>query len=295
VTIARATVTTIDEGVTRSRPNVTLVDETATFVDTNVTFTLHSVTAVDHAVTLRQPAAQGGEYRDTTVDRNATLSNATSKRNGDRIIMTTAKNITPRAIASLKMPLPVSALLTYALGIVKGMSGNPAFPNPTPPLAEVTSAINALSAAETTALARTKGAVLTRNAERATLVTLLHTLKAYVQTTADASPDNGAAIITSAGMAVRKTAVRPPRSFQATVGAVSGSAKVVVPAAAHRACYDREYSTDGGKTWVPGPTTLTAKATITGLPAGTTVQFRYRAVTKLGEGDWSQPVSLLVK
>jgi hypothetical protein len=29
--------------------------------------------------------------------------------------------------------------------------------------------------------------------------------------------------------------------------------------------------------------------------AGTTVQFRYRVLTKAGEGDWSQPASLPVK
>ena len=54
-------------------------------------------------------------------------------------------------------------------------------------------------------------------------------------------------MMASAGIAVRKTPVRPPRSFHATTGAVSGSAKVVFPAAGHRAAYDWQYSTDGGK------------------------------------------------
>jgi hypothetical protein len=31
------------------------------------------------------------------------------------------------------------------------------------------------------------------------------------------------------------------------------------------------------------------------LTAGTTVTFRYRPVTKTGEGDWSQPTQLLVQ
>ena len=55
------------------------------------------------------------------------------------------------------------------------------------------------------------------------------------------------------------------------------------------------YSTDGGKTWVAAPPSLQAKTTVTGLPAGTSVQFRYRAVTKTGAEDWSTPVTLLVK
>jgi hypothetical protein len=39
---------------------------------------------------------------------------------------------------------------------------------------------------------------------------------------------------------------------------------------------------------------MQAKTTITGLQAGSTVQFRYRSVTKTGASDWSAPVSLIV-
>ncbi len=209
--------------------------------------------------------------------------------------MSTTTNAPHAALATLKLPAKVAALIVYAQGIVKGMTANPSFPNPTPTLAQVTVAIAALNAAETAALARTKGAVLTRDNARTALVTLLKQLRGSIQTTADADAENSAAMIASAGVAVRKTALRPPRAFHATTGAVSGSAKVVVPAAARRASYDWEYSTDGGKTWVAAPSTLGSKTTITGLPAGTTVQFRFRALTKTGEGDWSQPTSLLVK
>ncbi len=203
---------------------------------------------------------------------------------------------TPHAAqAVLKLPLKVPALIQVAQAIVKAMTGNPAFPAPSPTLAQVSAAITALSTAETAALSRTKGAVLVRNGARTALLTLLKQLRAYVQATADADVENSASIIASAGAAVRKTPVRPPRAFLATPGAVAGSAKVVVPAASRRASYDWEYSVDGGKTWVQAPSTLTARTTLTGLPSGTTVEFRYRALTKTGEGDWSQPTSLLVK
>jgi hypothetical protein len=42
------------------------------------------------------------------------------------------------------------------------------------------------------------------------------------------------------------------------------------------------------------PATLQAKTSLTGLTPATTVQFRYRAVVKAGEGDWSQPIAMLV-
>jgi hypothetical protein len=43
------------------------------------------------------------------------------------------------------------------------------------------------------------------------------------------------------------------------------------------------------------PCTLQAKTTLTGLPVGSTVEFRYRPVVKTGEGDWSQTVTLVIR
>jgi hypothetical protein len=200
-----------------------------------------------------------------------------------------------RAIASLKLPTKVPALITHADGIVKAMTNNPSFPSPTPSVAAVTDAINQLQVAETAALARTKGAVTTRNEKRAALISLLQQLRSHVQSTADANAENAASIIQSAGIAVKKTPVRAPRVFAAKPGAVSGSVKLTAPAAARRASYEWEYSTDSGKTWVAAPSTLQARTTLGGLTAGATVTFWYRAVTKHGEGDWSLPTSLLVK
>jgi hypothetical protein len=210
------------------------------------------------------------------------------------IMSTTTKTI-HRSFASLKLPNKVPALITYAQGIVKAMTGNTAFPTPTPTLAAVTEAINELQTAETAALARTKGAVAVRNEKRAALVTLLQQLRGYIQTTADGNPENSASVIQSAGVALKKTPVRAKRVFAAKFGPVSGSVHLVTDAAARRASYEWQYSVDGGKTWVSAPTTLQTKTTISGLTPGATVVFRYRAVTKTGEGDWSQPQSLIVK
>jgi hypothetical protein len=200
-----------------------------------------------------------------------------------------------RSLASLKLPTKVPALITYAQGIVKGMTGNASFQNPTPALATVTQAIDDLAAAETAALARTKGAVAVRNEKRIALVQLLQQLRAYIQAEADGNLDNAASIIQSAGIAVKKVPVRAKRVFAAKAGAVSGSVKLVAESAARRASYEWEYSVDAGKTWTPMPSTLQARTTLLGQTPGSTVMFRYRAVTKTGEGDWSQPTALLVK
>jgi hypothetical protein len=200
-----------------------------------------------------------------------------------------------RATVSLKLPAKVADFIAYATGVVHAMTSNPAFPTPVPALSALSTAVSDLQAAETLALTKAKGAVAARNDKRAVVVSLLQQLRGYVQAVADATPENGTTIIQSAGIAVRKVPVRPTRVFAAKPGPVSGSAKLTATIAARRASYDWEYSTDGGKTWVSTPSSLQAKTTVTGLPVGTSVLFRYRAVTKTGEGDWSQGLSLLVK
>ena len=208
--------------------------------------------------------------------------------------MTTNIKITHRSLASLKLPTKVSALITYAQGIVKGMTNNASFPNPTPTLAQVTTAIDELQAAETAALTRAKGAAAIRNEKHTALVALLQQLRSYIQAAADANVENGASIIQSAGIQVRKVPVHAARVFAAKPAAVSGSVVLHAVSAARRASYEWQYSTDGGKTWITAPVTLQSKTTIAGLAAGATVLFKYRPVTKAGEGDWSQPASLVI-
>ena len=207
----------------------------------------------------------------------------------------TATNKVHRSIASLKLPTQASALVVYAQGIVKGMTGNPAFASPVPPLAMVNAAIDDLHAAETAALTRAKGTATVRNEKRTVLVQLLLHLKGYIQSQADANPDNAASIIQSAGVGVRSMPTRRPRVFAAKAGALSGTVDIVAASAGQRASYEWEYSIDGGKTWTMAPPTMQAKTSVAGLQAATTVQFRYRSVTRAGASDWSSAVSLLVQ
>jgi hypothetical protein len=200
-----------------------------------------------------------------------------------------------RLIVVTKLPAPVLELIKTAQAIVTALTGNANFPNPTPTLAAITAAIAALDTAETATKTRAKGTVPVRNAARTTLIADLHAIKSYVQQIADANVDNAEAIITSAGMAVRKPSTRTKAPFAAKAGDVSGTVKLAAKAAAQRASYDWEWSSDGGKTWTQVPSTLQAKTTISGLPVATTVLFRFRFVVKAGEGDWSQPLSFVVK
>ena len=202
----------------------------------------------------------------------------------------------PRSLVSLKLPTVVGLLISLTRALVQALTGNPAFPNPSPTLAVLSAAINILETAQTAALTRVTGAVEVRNEKRAALVKLLADLRAYVQTVANAAlPEHAAAIIQSAGMKVRKTPVHKPRVFAAIQGSVSGSVKLVAPFAGGRAAYDWQWSTDGGKTWQLAPSTVQARTSMIGLTPGSTVLFRYRAVTKAGESDWSEPTTFIVK
>ncbi len=200
-----------------------------------------------------------------------------------------------RTFVILMLPRRVPALITYAQSVVTAMTNNQHFPTPVPALTEVSAAILALQNAETAVLSGLKGVVVVRNDRRLALVKLLQELRGYIQHTADADPENGAAIIRSSGLPARKVPAHKPRVFTVEPGAVSGAVDIFAATAARRASYEWQYSTDGGKTWIEAAPSLRARTTITGLPVATVAQFRYRSVTKAGPSDWSQPVTLVVK
>jgi hypothetical protein len=210
--------------------------------------------------------------------------------------MATTNQSIHRATISLNLPNKNADLVLYGNNVVQKMTSNPSFPTPTPTLVALTLAVTGLHDAETAALSRAKGTATVRNGKRAVLVGLLQQLRGYVQGVADADPENGAAIIESAGLPVRKLGLGGKRPFAAKQGPLDGTAVVTAVSAGPRASYAWEYSLDGGKTWVAAPITTRGRTTIAGLPSGTTVQFRYLSVTpKGGQGNWSQPLSLLVK
>lgn len=140
-----------------------------------------------------------------------------------------------KPVAELKLPKNVPALITYAQGVEKALTGNALVPNPVPPVAALTAAITDLAASQTATQTRVKGAVATRNEKKAALLTLLRQLRGNVQAEADASPDNAASIIESAGLVQRKAAAHAPRIFAAKPASITGSVTLVAPAAARRA------------------------------------------------------------
>jgi len=198
-----------------------------------------------------------------------------------------------RITAVLKMPPRKPLVGAYVTSIINAMTGNTLLPSPTPPLATLSADLAAFEASEATALTRVKGAAVTRNEKYLVLHGDMEHEMAYVQSVADANPANAQSIIESSGFAVRKTTSHPKTALKATAGPVPGAVKLVAKAVATRASYEWQFSTDQ-KTWTNAPTSLQAKIAIAGLTSGTVYYFRFRGVTKTGEGAYSQVVQLLV-
>jgi hypothetical protein len=116
---------------------------------------------------------------------------------------------------------------------------------------------------------------------------------AGVQLAADANPATAQSLIEGAGFAIRKTASHPKSAIKIEAGTLPGSVKLLAKAVAQRASYEWQYSTDQ-KTWTNVPATLQSKTAITGLTSTTMYYFRFRGVTKTGEGAYSQVVQILV-
>jgi hypothetical protein len=198
-----------------------------------------------------------------------------------------------RSIVTLNLPKRIPDLIVYANQVAIAMTGNTSFPTPLIPVATLQADIAALNNAEQAVLTRAKGAAANRNVKLAVVRSDLEHEKAYVQQIADQNPATAEAVIHSAGMAVKKTTLRNKANLAAKLGPVSGSVHLVAKSAGYRVAYEWQYSLDQ-KTWTSAPTTLQAKADLTGLTSGTTYSFRVRPVLKTGEAAWTQIVSLLV-
>lgn len=199
-----------------------------------------------------------------------------------------------RVLAAVYPPENTPAFIILADAIVGNMVGNPHFPQPVPPLAEVRQAIAVLQEAEVVAQSKLLGAAAARDAARRALWSLLSRLKAYVQGVADDNAENAVAIIESSGMSVQPKGARVKPPFSVSPGRNRGTAILVVKAVAKDATYHWQKSEDGGLTWIDLPPTLQAKTTVPNLVPGKEYLFRYRTLAHAGLSDWSDPISFIV-
>lgn len=199
-----------------------------------------------------------------------------------------------KTVVALNLPTSDGALVGR-VGLILAMMGeNPDFPAPVPSLADVAKALAAFDAAVVDVKSGGKGKTAVRDAALRVLRGLMNRVKAYVQGIADENPERAASIILGSGMFVQGKRGAGKEPFEVRPGDVAGSVMLIVKAAGHRASYEWQRSLDG-KTWTGAGKTLQAKIVIVGLPSATVCFFRYRVVTRAGQGDWSAPIPFLVK
>jgi hypothetical protein len=198
-------------------------------------------------------------------------------------------------VAILRLPRLNKPFITFAKAVHDHLKDNPSFPTPRPSLGVFAAYITAFEEAETKAATRAKGAAEVRDAKRLKVKEDLLHLRDYVQSVVEAQATirDGASLIESAFMSVRQSSKRSRAELSAKNAEVSGSVVLDAKAVARTAAYYWQYSLDQ-QTWISVPDTLQARTVITGLTAAKTYYFRFRALTRTGETDFSQVVSLLV-
>jgi hypothetical protein len=198
-------------------------------------------------------------------------------------------------VAILRLPRLNKPFITFAKAVHDHLKDNPSFPTPSPTLAVFAADIKAFDEAETKAATKAKGTAEIRNAKRRKVKEDLLHLRDYVQNVveAQATVRDGASLIESAFMSVRQSSKRSRAELSAKNAEVSGTVVLDAKAVARTAAYYWQYSLDR-QTWTSVPETIQAKTVIAGLTPATKYYFRFRALTRTGETDFSQVVSLLV-
>jgi hypothetical protein len=213
-----------------------------------------------------------------------------------------------RVIGLLRWPTKFPDRIKYGQSIIAALILNAAtFPNMAPTPATLTSAINALSAAEGVASTHAAGSADARDAKWQAVEIVYDQALAFVQAIADnAGPVLAPSIFAQAGMSTEKVGVHPTRKYE-SFQELSTEVQVTTPANGPDTAVIWEYST------APFPTGTTPAATgSTAAPAiswvvtihgiltlpnqtpGTLLYIRYRVVTTTGYGDWSQTLHHLV-
>ena len=192
--------------------------------------------------------------------------------------------------------IPAEQLVTMAGAVINGLTGNPAFPNPTVDLKVVQAAADALAAALVAQAQGGTAATAEKNNKKEALIVLLRKLKHYVE---DNCGNDAAVLLTSGFQPAIINRARAPLGNPSILSVDRGNTGELVlkvtPIPRARSYEVRSALVGAGN--APGPWqsagiyTNSRAMTIAGLLPGTTYAFQTRAVGgSTGYSDWSNPV-----
>jgi len=196
--------------------------------------------------------------------------------------------------------LSVTEKIAKGRQIVTAMTNNTSFPNPSPPLTEVTASLDNLS--EAFALVQSaRSEVSTRvqtqaNAE-AKVNQVLTQLAGYVESVAGQNDT----LITSAGMETKSSASAPtppnvPQALAAAAGEHEGEIILTWKAVSNARSYTMESSLDPATpaSWTHVGIATSASKALSGLTSGKRYWFRVAAVGAGGQSGWSEHATKVV-
>ena len=192
-----------------------------------------------------------------------------------------------------------TAMVAKARYIEQRMTGNPAFPDPAPSLADVGLAREALEAAITPAVDGGRTARAIRNARKDELKLLLDQLAGYVASRAEG---NELAILSS-GYEVRQTSAPLPEptapvDLRAELSAHPGRVDLTWAAPRGAVTYHvqvNRVSPDDANAWELVGVTTRSRYSVSGLDAAKPSWFRVSAIGTAGTSAWSDPAQSMVR
>lgn len=195
--------------------------------------------------------------------------------------------------------LNATALVARALFIEQRMTGNAAFPDPIPSLADVAAAREALSAAITDAVDGGRTARAIRNARRADLKLLLDQLAGHVASRAEG---NELAILSSGFEVRRRNAPIPelfaPVDLRAAMSMHPGRVDLLWNPVRGAVTYHVQVNRSGpedANAWDLVAVSTKARASVNGLASAKHAWFRVAAIGTAGLSPWSDVAHTLVR
>jgi hypothetical protein len=194
--------------------------------------------------------------------------------------------------------LSVSAKIAKAKQIVTALTGNPTFPSPNPPLADITAVI---TQTETKSSERDAAQQLakTKTTELNAFVDELDGVMSQIAGHVDSVAGNDEAKILSAGFDTRAAATAtsqpppPPSSLDTTIGDHDGELDASWDTVAGAKSYVIETSEDPPTPtgWKHDGVSTKSKFTIEGLQSGKRYWIRVAAINTADQSGWSDPAT----
>jgi hypothetical protein len=191
-------------------------------------------------------------------------------------------------------------LLKVLEAVLKGMTNNPAYPNPPVALTDFKSAIDSFSVLVTDALDGGKKVNSAKRKQREVVVKMVTQLGHYVEA---ACNDDMATFDTSGFTAVStvRTTAQPLSGAKISWvdrGANSGQVLVRISAIAGAVSYELRYGLVGNggaapATWTTLPLAGTRTVTLDNMTPGASYAFQVRGLGRLGYSDWSDSVTFI--